>query len=113
MQITPSTIDWSTIRRHLAPGIHIPSHFNSNLTFEIDRIESDKIFVWPMKGVRSPEQRSRPVTRRDFEIVLQHWNDYHSSTGFNIPTWNNTYRLGIIAYVLDRREGSLDREGAA
>lgn len=106
MQIITDTFDWSTIRRHLIAGLKIPSNSNPNRTFEIDRVESDKIFVWPMKCCGRPAQRSRLVSRGDFEIVVQHWNDYHSASGIAIPTWNNSYCLAIIAYVLEQLEGN-------
>ena len=113
MQIAPSTLDWTTIREHLVSGVKIPSHSNPARIFEVDKIEFDRVFVWPMNAARKPEQRSRPVHRRDFETVLLHWNDYHSAAGFVIPTWNNTYCMGIIAYVLDRLGSSTEQKEKA
>lgn len=110
MQIAPSTIDWSTIRQHLAPGLRIPSHSSPDRTFEIERIEAEKLYVWPINAARSPKQLPRRVPRHDFEIVLDHWDAYHSAAGFTIPTQNNTYCLGIIAHVLRNLEANPHRE---
>ena len=111
MQI--GTLEWSTIRQHLTSGLKIASHSNSARNFEIDKIEFDRLFVWPMNATRKPKARSRPVSRHDFETVLAHWNDYHSAFGFKIPTRNNSYCLGIIAYVLDRLESSTEQKEKA
>ncbi|MGI4830269.1 MAG: hypothetical protein ACRYFU_19005 [Janthinobacterium lividum] len=111
MQI--DTLDWPTIRQHLTSGIKISSHSNPARTFEIDKIESDKLFVWPMNAARKPQARSRPVSRHDFETVLAHWNDYHSAVGFEIPTRNNSYCLGIITYVLERLQSSTEQKEKA
>ena len=110
---TGGVLDWPTIRQDLTSGIKIPSHSNFARTFEIDTIESDKLFVWPMNAARKPKVRSRPVFRRDFETVLAHWNDYHSAVGFKIPTRNNSSCLGIIAYVLDLLESSTEQKEKA
>jgi hypothetical protein len=110
-----ATLDWSLIQRHLTTGLSIPSYNrtgrNKGEMFEVDRVESDKIFVWPFQVSRNPRSRSRSrsVRREDFETVLRHWNDYHSADGFNIPTWNNSYCLAIICYVLEQTEHAVAR----
>jgi len=110
MQIRTTTLNWDAIQRHLRPGMMIPSHNrsgrNADQSFEIDRIDVDKFFVWPFAATRSSNQRSRPVRRKDIETVLEYWNAYHSAAGCNIPTFNNSYCLAVIAYVLRELERS-------